>query len=256
MILLLQQERHNQILAKLNLEGQVRVKDLSQDFHVTEDCIRKDLTILEKAKKLKRIHGGAMQVRMNLHAINVRERIDVHADEKKMIALKAIECIEPGTMIFLGISTVNLEIAKLIYQRNMNVTVVTNMIDIMNIFSEDCATQLIFIGGTFNRARDGFIGAMTIELIRKYKFDLAFLGVVGIDVYDGKITTYDVNDGLTKKEVIHSSKKCFMVAESAKLDLDGNYAFADMSDFTGYICEKELEGNIKTKILEYGIDLL
>ena len=44
---MLQQERHNQILARLNLEGQVRVKDLSKDFNVTEDCIRKDLNILE-----------------------------------------------------------------------------------------------------------------------------------------------------------------------------------------------------------------
>ena len=49
MINLLQQERHNQIIAKLNLDGKVRVKELSQDFGVTVDCIRKDLTILEKA---------------------------------------------------------------------------------------------------------------------------------------------------------------------------------------------------------------
>ena len=30
---MLQQERHNQILARLNLEGQVRVKDLSKEYH-------------------------------------------------------------------------------------------------------------------------------------------------------------------------------------------------------------------------------
>ncbi len=256
MIPLLQQERHNQILAKLNLEGQVRVKDLSQDFHVTEDCIRKDLTILEKAGKLKRIHGGAMQVRVNIHAINIHQRINMYVQEKKMIAQKAIELIEPGTMIFLGISTINLEIAKLIYQRNLNLTVVTNMIDIMKIFSDDCMTQLIFIGGTLNRARDGFIGSMTIDQIRKYKFDLAFLGVVGVDIHDGKVTTYDVNDGLTKKEVIQSSKKCYMVAESAKLDLDGNYAFADMGDFTGYICEKRLDKSVEEKIMNYGLEII
>ena len=256
MIHLLQQERHKQILAKLHLEGQVRVKELSQYFQVTEDCIRKDLTILEKTGQLKRIHGGAMQVRTNLHAINVVERIDKYVMEKKVIAQKAVELIEPGSMIFLGISTVNLEIAKLIYQKNLNITVVTNMIDIMEIFKENCKTLLIFIGGTLNRARDGFIGSMTIDLLRKYKFDLSFMGVVGIDVYDGKITTYDVNDGLTKKEVISSSKKCYIVAESAKLNLDGNYAFADISDFTGYICEKQLDDNVEKKILDYGLEII
>lgn len=77
MIMMLQQERHNQIIAKLDLEGQVRVRDLSKDFNVTEDCIRKDLTILEKNGKLKRIHGGATQIRTNLHRVNVGERINL-----------------------------------------------------------------------------------------------------------------------------------------------------------------------------------
>lgn len=253
---MLQQERHNQILAKLNLEGQVRVKDLSHEFKVTEDCIRKDLTILEKAGKLKRIHGGATQVRVNLHTINVDERIGIHSPEKKKIAQKAIELIQPGTMIFLGISTVTLEIAKLIYQKNLNVTVVTNMIDIMHIFSQDCATHLVFLGGSFNRAKDGFIGSMTIDQIKHYRFDISFLGVVGIDAYEGKVTTYDVNDGLTKKEVINSSKKSYMVAETAKYELDGNYAFAHVADFTGYIGECELEKNILQKMENYGLEII
>lgn len=253
---MLQQERHNQIIAKLNLEGQVRVKDLSHDFGVTEDCIRKDLTILEKANKLKRIHGGAIQVRMNLHTINVDERLGVHSLEKKFIAQKAVDLIQSGTMVFLGISTVTLEIAKLIYQRNLNVTVVTNMIDIMHIFSKDCATDLVFLGGYFNRAKDGFIGAITIDQIKHYRFDISFLGVVGINAYEGKVTTYDVNDGLTKKEVINSSKKSYIVAETAKYDLDGNYAFAHVGDFTGYIGENGLEENIKQKMESYGVEVI
>ena len=243
---MLQQERHNQILAKLNLEGQVRVKDLSKDFNVTEDCIRKDLTILEKANKLKRIHGGATQLRVNLHTINVNDRREIRVTEKKIIAQKAIELIKPGTMVFLGISTVTLEIAKLIYQRNLNVTVVTNMIDIMKIFTQDCATQLIFIGGGLNRARDGFIGSITINQLRKYKFDLSFLGVVGIDVYNG----------ITKKEVIHSSKKCYMVAETAKLELDGNYVFADIGDFNGCIFEIGLEIEMENRLKDYGLEII
>lgn len=253
---MLQQERHNQILAKLNLEGQVRVKDLSTDFGVTEDCIRKDLTILEKAHKLKRIHGGATQIRVNLHTINVDERIGVHSPEKKLIAQKAIELIQPGTMVFLGISTVTLEIAKLIYQKNLNVTVVTNMIDIMRIFSQDCITHLVFLGGSFNRAKDGFIGSITIDQIKHYRFDISFLGVVGIDAHEGKVTTYDVNDGLTKKEVMNSSKKSYIVAETAKYTLDGNYAFAHIGDFTGYIGECELEENMKHKIEGYGLEII
>lgn len=253
---MLQQERHNQIIAKLNLEGQVKVKDLSKDFNVTEDCIRKDLTILEKASKLKRIHGGAIPLRTNLHTINVNDRKDVRVEEKKIIAQKAVELIKPGTTIFLGVSTVTLEIAKLIYQRNLNVTVVTNMIDIMNLFTQDCMTQLFFIGGALNNAKDGFIGSFTIDQIKKFKFDLSFIGVVGIDIHEGKLTTYYVEDGITKNEVINSSKKCYITAESAKFDLDGNYVFADIGDFTGYICERTLNDEERKKLIDKGLEII
>ena len=60
--------------------------------------------------------------------------------------------------------------------------------------------NLIFIGGHFNRAKDGFIGALTIEQIHNYRFDLAFIGTVGMNIHDDKVTTYDVEDGLTKKK--------------------------------------------------------
>lgn len=253
---MLQQERHHQIIAKIHLEGQVKVKDLAKEFDVTEDCIRKDLTALEKEGLIKKIHGGAMQVRQNLHFFQVNERLNVHSEEKMKIAKKAIDLIEQGSMIFLGISTVTLEIAKMIYQKNLDVTVVTNMIDIMKIFSDHCQTKLIFIGGSFNRSKDGFIGSIAIEQIKQYRFDISFMGVVGINVIDDQMTTYDVNDGITKKEVIHSSKKCYIVAESAKLNQDGNYVFASLSDCTGYICEEELELPVYQKIKSYGVEVI
>lgn len=253
---MLAKERHDQIIAKLNLEGNVRVKDLSRDFDVTEDCIRKDLTILEREGKLKRIHGGATKIRENLHYFHVDDRKNIDAPEKKIIALKAVELIKPGSMIFLDISTISLELAKLIYQKDMNITVVTNMIEIMMIFTQECNTKLIFIGGQLNSARDGFVGSTVIENIKTFNFDFSFVGVVGIDVYGDKVTTYDINDGLTKKEIINSSKKSYMLVQSNKFDLDGNYIYAHIADFNGIICEKELSYNIYTKLNEYGLDVI
>ena len=254
---MLQQERHEQILARLNTDGKVKVKELAVDFEVTEDCIRKDLTALEKEGLLKRIHGGAMQVRKNLHAYHVDERMSVRLTQKKIIAKKAVELIEENTVIFLGISTVNLELAKCIYQKNIPLTIVTNMIDIMQLFKQgDHHVNLIFIGGHFNRAKDGFIGALTIEQIHNYRFDLAFIGTVGMNIHDDKVTTYDVEDGLTKKEVMDASKKCYLVAENEKFNLDGNYVFGHLSEFTGYIGEQELGSPFKEKIMEYGSEII
>ena len=54
------EERREAVIRKLNLEGKVRVRELSEEFQVTEDCIRKDLKALENAGRLKRTYGGAI----------------------------------------------------------------------------------------------------------------------------------------------------------------------------------------------------
>lgn len=251
---MLQKERHDHLLLKLNMEGSIRVRDIAKEYDVTEDCIRKDLAILEKEGKLKRIHGGAISVRENPHVFNVSARKDKYIEEKKIIAQKAIELIKPGMMIFLDISTSNIEIAKLIYERNLNVTVVTNMVDVMQIFTQDCAINLIFLGGEFNRAKDGFVGAITNDLIKDYQFDLSFIGVVGVDLEQDKLTTYDVNDGLTKKQIIQSSIKAYLVFEGIKLEQDGNCVFSHLEDYTGIVTNRSLNDRQKRIIEEKGLE--
>ena len=52
------EERHEAILRTLHEHGKVKVRDLSEKFQVTDDCIRKDLKVLENAGCLKRTYGG------------------------------------------------------------------------------------------------------------------------------------------------------------------------------------------------------
>lgn len=47
-------ERQDDIVEQVNQSGSVKVKDLSLKYQVTEDCIRKDLAVLEKKGLLKR----------------------------------------------------------------------------------------------------------------------------------------------------------------------------------------------------------
>ena len=54
-------------------------------------------------------------------------------------------------MIFLDISTINLEIAKLIFEKNIAVTIVTNMIDIMQLYRQNSTVRLIFLQKALNK---------------------------------------------------------------------------------------------------------
>ncbi len=53
---MLQQERHEQILARLNTEGKVKkLKNSQNDFEVTEDCIRKRFNGSRKRRTFKNV---------------------------------------------------------------------------------------------------------------------------------------------------------------------------------------------------------
>ncbi len=250
------EERQNQIVALVNKNGSVRVKDLSEEFQVTEDSIRKDLTLLEKKGLLKKTYGGAMKKRVNVHDLNVAQRKDKNIEAKQKIAAKAMELIKNGDMVFLDISTANLELAKLLVKSSLDITVVSNMADIMTEFMVPSTVRFIFLGGAFSRGKDGFVGSCTIKQIQVFRFDIAFLGTVGVDVFENSVSTYMVEDGLTKSALLNVSKSAYMMLETRKFNTDGTYKYARIDEFTGAVMESGAPAEIVDKLKEYNIEWL
>lgn len=248
------EERQNQIVAMVNKEGSVRVKDLSEKYGVTEDSIRKDLTLLEKRGLLKKTYGGAVKKRINVHDLNVAQRRDKNIEAKQRIAAKAIELIKDGDMVFLDISTANLELAKLLVKSSLNITVVTNMVDILIEFMVPTSVRFVFIGGSFSQGKDGFVGSIAIRQILEFHFDIAFLGIVGVDLYDNSVATYMVEDGLTKSAILDVSKTTYMMLESRKLNMDGTYKYAKIDSFTGAVMDTAAPEEHVDKMKEYNIE--
>lgn len=250
------EERLAEILNILHTQGKLKVKELSSQFSVTEDCIRKDLKLLENQGRLKRTYGGAVQVRESSHQYDIRARQELNREAKTLIAKKAFDCIAERETLFLDISTINILLAKLLAESSKRVTVVTNTLEILNILSNQNNITLVGTGGILDRNLLGFTGAATIELIAKYKFDKSFIGSCGIDVFDRSITTFEINDGITKKAILQASKESYLVMENHKFHFDGNYKFATLEDID-YIITDEIPGCETTKVLEdVGIRLI
>src|SRR6478609_7030107 len=56
------EERQQEILQRARTEGRVDHVALAEDLRVTTETIRRDLTVLERAGVLRRVHGGAIPV--------------------------------------------------------------------------------------------------------------------------------------------------------------------------------------------------
>ena len=173
--------------------------------------------------------------RLNVHLEDANSRKNVNSKEKQKIAQMAYDLIEPNMTVFLDISTTNIELAKLLVLSPISdITVVTNMLDVIQILSTS-QIHSIFIGGEFDYARNGFVGNMCDEFLQRFHFDLAFLGVVGIDLESKSVMTYMPNDGQTKRIVLKQSKKSYMLADSDKFYQMGNYEYAKVDAFYGIL---------------------
>lgn len=234
------EERYDKIMESLKKDGRVTVKKLSTDFNVTEDCIRKDLKNLESRNLLKRVYGGAILCKHHLEVKPVDERKKINVTQKKQIAANAFSLIKNNDVIFLDVSTANLEIAKLIASSLLKLTVVTNMIEIVSVLKESQNTKVICVGGEFNKEVGAIVGAAANNYIESFTFDKAFIGVCGINMETRFISTIYFEDGNTKKAIIKNSDKNYIVLESTKFNYDEFYKFASLDEITAIITEKEV----------------
>ncbi len=249
------EERQEAIVNLLARDGKVRVKDLSEMFKVTEDCIRKDLGALEKQGKLKRTYGGAVVRRENLHMLEVSKHRNTDVEAKRRIAQAAVKLIHEKDMVFLDISTSNLAIAELLVKTDREMTVVTNMIDILVVLARNPKIRLVFAGGKINKSRDGFWGGMTLDFISRLKPDIAFVGAVGVDVKENSVSTYDIEDGINKAAIVRVSKRAYVVAEARKLSSDGNYNYTSLDTLSGLITDSKPAEDICEAADDYGVEI-
>ncbi|MBO4401092.1 MAG: DeoR/GlpR transcriptional regulator [Selenomonadaceae bacterium] len=250
------EERQAKILELLAENGKVLVKELAEMFSVTEDSIRKDLNALEADGQLKRTYGGAVPVLAKLQITSASRRRISNVEAKRQIAAAAVKLITPGRLIFLDASTISIAIAEILERRDAECKILTNMVDVLVMLARNPKIQIIFAGGQINPSRDGFIDGLNLEFTARFRPDISFVGVVGLDVKKNSLTTNGVDSGLHKAKILEISKSSYVMAESRKFGVEGNYKFATLENVHGLITETEPAAEISKAVRKMNLEII
>ena len=106
--------QHNSIL----------VTELADHLNVSSVTIRKDLTDLEKEKKLYRNHGKAILINPYINDRNVNEKEKFYIEEKRLIGMQAASMITKKDSILIASGTTMHALARCI-QTTDKLTVIT-----------------------------------------------------------------------------------------------------------------------------------
>ena len=251
------QERYTDILDILEKEGKVLVKDLSIQFKVSESMIRKDLQVLEKRDLLQRTYGGAINIKRTIVVSeSFYNRVEKNTQSKQIIANKSFNLIKENDTIFLDASTISYTIAKLLIESNKNMTLITNMFEISSMIMVDSNIHFIFIGGDYNTIVGGSIGSHSIEQIKLYRCNKAFIGCSGLDLSDGNISSGISEDANTKKAIMSISKEKYLMALNERFSMDGIFNFSNIMDFNSLITDVLPNKTIISLLQQYDIKLI
>ncbi|TCZ74027.1 DeoR/GlpR transcriptional regulator [Paenibacillus albiflavus] len=185
------EERREKILALLNEENRVVVKDLAERFQISIDSIRRDLTIMEQKGLLKKTHGGAIPpMKVRQPRTPSERRLWRGNAIGKAIAKVAVSYLRPNDTVYIGTSTLSYVLLQFLPDQ-MPLTIVTNSIQVADALKEREWIETYLIGGRVKRS-GGMTDVLAHEFVRQFKFDISFIGGGGMSENGIYVTTPEV----------------------------------------------------------------
>jgi len=213
-------KRRQHILELVALEGRASIGDLAQSLDVSEMTIRRDLTDLEAAGAIARVHGGAVIPSGSSHEPPFGARVRLNAAAKSAIASEVSSLIEDNSTVFLDGGSTGLAIAQALVTRSM--TVCTPSLRVADALKSASGIRLMMTGGVMRAREQSFTGSPAIEMIGNHRFDWYVMTVSGLDLEAG-CTEWNLDDAAVKQAALASARKTIVAADSSKI---GAIAFA------------------------------
>lgn len=245
-------ERQYYILEKLESEKKVLVASLAQELGVAPETIRRDLDALEKEKKVKRVHGGAVRYLQTNNEPHFIKKMNVMAEEKAAIGRKAAEFIQDGDTIMVDVGTTTIQMAKAIAGVK-SLTVVTNSLAVADelntrLENQEFDGKIIILGGTTNPTQKSIVGVLACKMLEAFRFDKLFLSCGGLTT--NYVSDYDFEEAMVSTAMVERSNQVFLLADSSKIDNESFCKICPLETVDYIISDGEMPLSWKQKELD------
>ena len=246
-------ERQEAIVERAKLKGRVMVEELVEHFAVTPQTIRKDLTDICAAGKLKRIHGGAV-FPSGLENMQYEARRQIAAEEKDAIGRAAARLIPNNASLFINIGTTTEAVSQALIDHR-DLMVITNNINVANRMRVYPHFEVAIAGGIVRASDGGVVGEAAVDFIRQFKVDFAVIGASAIDD-DGALLDFDYREVKVAQAIIANARHVILVSDSTKFDRTAPVRIAHMSQVNSFITDHVTRPSIRQICRDAGVTVI
>ena len=252
-LIMTKEERQSIILELLIQHNSILVTDLATHLNVSSVTIRKDLTDLEREKKLYRNHGKAILIDPYIDNRNVSEKEKLYVEEKRLIGMKAASLIAPKDSILIASGTTMHALARSIVPVD-ELTVITASMEVSNILASEKNIYIIQLGGILRHSSLSVVGKYAENILADFSCSKLFIGVDGIDL-DFGITTTNMMEASLNRVMMQTAQKTIVLADSSKFGRRGFSKISDMEDVDHIITDSRIPPSTALRLEKMGIEL-
>jgi DeoR/GlpR family transcriptional regulator of sugar metabolism len=248
--MMLATERRARILAELERQGSVRVRQLVPLLGVSDMTVRRDLDALQSEGQLFKVHGGATR-----HAEGSTDepgfgaKSSLRRVEKEAIAVRAVALVEPGSAVAIGAGTTTYAMARHLTEIP-RLTVVTNSVRVADLLhGQGRSDWTVLLTGGLRTPSDALVGPLAINALRSLHTDLVFMGTHGMDPSTG-FTTPNLMESETNRALVACARCLVVVADSSKWGVTGLSSFAALPDADVLVTDSRLPGDAYAELTD------
>ena len=250
------EERQHAIATLVTERGRLAVTAVAEEFGVTTETVRRDLSILERAGMVRRVHGGAVPAgALTLVETGLGERHGTRTEAKRAIAAAAVALLPAadGSVLLDGGST-TAALAELL-PSDRRLYVATNSVPIAARLSASPAVTLHVLGGRVRGITQTAVGDATVRALRDLRLDVVFLGTNGISPSHG-FSTPDEAEAATKRAMVRAGQRVIVLADSSKLGREHLMRFAAVEDVDVLVTDDGADPGVVAELEMTGIEVL
>jgi DeoR family fructose operon transcriptional repressor len=250
------EERQQAIADLLTQRGRLSVTELAQRFTVTTETVRRDLSTLERAGIVRRVHGGAIPAAsLSVLEVAVNERDLAQSEQKDRVAEAAVAYLPTnGGSVLLDAGTTTARLAGLL-PLDVAFTVFTNAVPIAGRLAGRGNVDLHVLPGRVRRTTQAAVGEETVAAISRLRTDVAFVGTNGLSVAHG-LSTPDASEAAAKNAMIRSAQRVVVLADSSKIGHESTVRFGDLDQVDVLITDDGLRDDDRATLEAHDIEVV
>jgi DeoR family fructose operon transcriptional repressor len=247
------EERRQEIALVVRQNGRGDVTHLAEQFEVTPETIRRDLSDLERRNVLRRVHGGAIPIERFRTEPGVAEKAMWMAKEKAQIAAAALSFVPERGTVLLDAGTTTLALARIFPDRDL--TVFTNALPVGNELASRRNLHLYVIGGRVRGRTLANVDDWALRQLVDLKVDVGFIGTNGLTVARG-LSTPDPAEAAVKRAMCLAARQVIVLADHTKVGEEDAVRFAPIDEVDVLVTDAGLQQGDQEILEDAGVELV